>query len=87
MTDKEICRYLELVDRRLFILVHSGINWKPEYAEELEAIDRELEVSESKAYGIIRQMNDELKAKGFITIPGKVSTVFFEEKIYGVHAK
>lgn len=43
MTDKEICRYLELVDRRLFILVHSGINWKPEYAEELEAIDRELE--------------------------------------------
>lgn len=39
-----------------------------------------LEVSESKAYGIIRQMNDELKAKGFITIPGKVSTVFFEEK-------
>lgn len=43
-----------------------------------------LEVSESKAYGIIRQMNDELKAKGFITIPGKVSTVFFEEKVYGV---
>ena len=25
-----------------------------------------LEVSESKAYGIIRQMNDELKAKGLI---------------------
>ena len=46
-----------------------------------------LEVSESKAYGIIRQMNDELKAKGFITIPGKVSTAFFEEKVYGVHAE
>lgn len=42
MTDKEICRYLELVDRRLFIIVHSGIDWKPEYALELEAIDREL---------------------------------------------
>ena len=42
MTDKEVCRYLELVDRRLFILVHSGSNWKPEYAAELEAIDREL---------------------------------------------
>ena len=39
-----------------------------------------LEVSESKAYGIIRQMNDELKAKGFITIPGKVSTVFSRKK-------
>jgi len=43
-----------------------------------------LEVSESKSYGIIRQMNDELKAKGFITIPGKVPTAYFEEKIYGV---
>lgn len=43
-----------------------------------------LEVSESKAYGILRQMNEELKAKGFITIPGKVPTAYFEEKIYGV---
>lgn len=42
MTDKEVCRYLELVDRRLFILTHSGIDWKPEYAAELEAIDRKL---------------------------------------------
>lgn len=37
MTDKEVCRYLELVDRRLFILIHSGIDWKPEYTPELEA--------------------------------------------------
>ena len=44
-----------------------------------------LEVSESKAYSIIRQLNGELAEKGFIVIPGKVSTVFFEEKVYGVH--
>lgn len=43
-----------------------------------------LEVSESKAYGIIKQLNRELDAKGFITIRGKVSRVYFEEKIYGV---
>lgn len=43
-----------------------------------------LEVSESKAYGILRQMNDELKAEGFITISGKVPKAFFEEKIYGI---
>lgn len=42
MTDKEVCRYLGLVNRRLFIIIHSGIDWKPEYALELEAIDREL---------------------------------------------
>ncbi|MBR9954463.1 hypothetical protein KE531_12725 [Eubacteriaceae bacterium Marseille-Q4139] len=44
-----------------------------------------LEVSESKAYGIIKQLNGELAEKGYITIPGKVSKVYFEEKLYGVH--
>ena len=44
-----------------------------------------LEVSESKAYGVIRQLNDELAKKGFIVIPGKISKAYFEEKVYGVH--
>ena len=42
MTDKEVCRYMELMDRRVLIIMHSGISWKPEYGPELEAIDREL---------------------------------------------
>ena len=44
-----------------------------------------LEVSESKAYSIIKRLNKELTDKGYITIQGKVSRKFFEEKIYGVH--
>jgi len=44
-----------------------------------------LEVSESKAYNIIKRLNGELAAKGYITIPGKVSKAYFEEKLYGVH--
>ena len=43
-----------------------------------------LEVSESKAYSILRELNSELKERGFITIPGKIPTTFFEEKVYGV---
>lgn len=43
-----------------------------------------LEVSESKAYSILRELNSELKERGFITIPGKVPTSFFEEKVYGI---
>lgn len=43
-----------------------------------------LEVSESKSYAIIRQLNAELAERGFITIPGKVPTAYFEEKVYGV---
>mgnify|MGYP001057081119 CR=1 FL=1 len=42
MSDKEVCRYLELVDRRLFIIIHSGIDWKPGYISEMEDIDKEL---------------------------------------------
>ena len=43
MDDEKILRYLELANRRAFIVLHSGIDWKPEYGPELEAIDRELE--------------------------------------------
>ncbi len=42
MSDKQVLKYLHLVDRRLYIILNSGINWKPEYGPELEKIDREL---------------------------------------------
>ena len=44
-----------------------------------------LRVSKPYAYKLIRQMNEELEAKGYITIPGKVSCKYFEEKVYGIH--
>lgn len=43
----------------------------------------ELGVSASYAYKIIRKLNDELKAKGYITISGKVSRQYFNERLYG----
>ena len=44
-----------------------------------------LEVSESHAYKIMRQLNRELKEKGMITIPGRVSRQYFLERLcYGV---
>lgn len=43
MTGKQVNRYLELVKRRLFILNHSGTDWKPEYIEELKQVNQELE--------------------------------------------
>ena len=42
MTDKEVYRIIELMNRKFFIIMHSGISWKPEYGPELEAIDKEL---------------------------------------------
>lgn len=41
-----------------------------------------LDVSKAFAYKVVRELNEELKNKGFITIAGKVSRKYFEEKFY-----
>ena len=42
-----------------------------------------MNISTSKAYKVMRSLNDELKASGYIVVAGKVSRAYFEEKIYG----
>ena len=42
-----------------------------------------MDISIPMAYKVIRSLNDELKAQGYITIAGKVSKVYFEKKVYG----
>lgn len=37
---------------------------------------------EGLAYKIIRELNAELKAKGYLVITGKVPRAYFEEKVY-----
>lgn len=43
-----------------------------------------LGVSVGKAYAIIRELNEELKSKGYLVIAGKVSRTYFTEKWYGM---
>lgn len=47
-------------------------------AEEVSEI---LGVSLSTAYRIIKRLNEELKAQGFITVAGKISKRYFEQKV------
>lgn len=42
MTAQQVSRYIELVNRRMDILSHSGVDWKPEYGLELNQIEKEL---------------------------------------------
>ena len=42
-----------------------------------------MEISKSMAYRIIKQLNDELKKAGYITIAGKGSRIYFLERTYG----
>lgn len=41
-------------------------------------------MSEGYAYKLIKQLNLELEQKGFITIRGRISKKYFEERIYGL---
>lgn len=43
MTVEQVTEYLDLINRRLYILTHSGIQWKPEYAQELDGINQKIE--------------------------------------------
>ena len=48
-----------------------------------EEVAQELSVSKPYAYKLIHQLNEELKAKGFITISGRVNRKYFYERLYG----
>ena len=47
-------------------------------------VAQDLGISKPFAYKLVRQMNEELEAKGFITIAGRVSRKYYEEKFYGM---
>lgn len=49
-----------------------------------EEMAKELGISKSFAYKLMREMNEELQKKGYLTIAGRVSRKYFEEKFYGM---
>ncbi len=40
-------------------------------------------VGRTTAYGIVKQMNEELKSRGFLAVRGKVPKEFFDAKYFG----
>ena len=49
----------------------------------VDEVAEELGVSEPYAYRLIRDLNEELKKTGCITISGRIDRKFFYEKFYG----
>lgn len=50
-------------------------------AEEIKDI---VGISKSKAYSLVQELNTELKEKGYLTVTGRVSRKYFEERFYGL---
>lgn len=51
-----------------------------------DEVAEELDVSKSYAY-VIKQLNDELSAKGYITVAGRISRQYFNERVYGAERR
>lgn len=43
-----------------------------------------LSVSESKAYGLIRIMNEELQQQGFLVVRGRIPAAYAQKRFFGV---
>lgn len=47
----------------------------------VEEVAAELGVSKSYAYKIVKQLNEELKKLGYLTVAGRVNTNYFRKKV------
>ena len=52
-----------------------------------DEIAAELDISKACAYKIMHKLNEELKAKGYMVISGRISRKYFEEKFYGMQSE
>ena len=53
----------------------------------VEEIAKELDVSKPCAYKLMRKLNEELKRKNYITVSGRLSRKYFQERIYGLRTE
>lgn len=56
---------------------------KTNYMMCAQDVANEIGVSKAHAYKLIRQLNEELEASGYLTVSGKIPRAFWEKKLYG----
>lgn len=67
----------------LSVAQKGGENMKSNFLS-AEDVAKELSVSKTYAYRIIRQLNSELAEKGYITVSGRINRKYFSERLYGI---
>ncbi|RGK79269.1 DNA-binding protein [Dorea formicigenerans] len=53
------------------------------YMMTVDDVMEELDVKRSKAYSILKQLNDELAKEGYVAVRGKIPRPYWETKFYG----
>ena len=56
---------------------------KTNYMMTVDDVMEELGVKRSKAYSILKQLNDELAKEGYVAVRGKIPRPYWETKFYG----
>ncbi|MBQ8326738.1 MAG: DNA-binding protein [Lachnospiraceae bacterium] len=56
---------------------------KKNYMMNANDVAEELGVSKGHAYKMIRKLNEELEASGYIVVSGKIPRAFWEKKFFG----
>lgn len=51
----------------------------------VDEVMESLNVSKPYAYKLMRDLNEELQRKGFITVSGRISRKYFSERFYGLN--
>ena len=54
-----------------------------QYLMSADDVARELSCSKSCAYKIVKKLNQELAAQGYITIAGRIPKTYLAKKMYG----
>ena len=54
-----------------------------QYMMSADEVAHELECSKSHAYKLVKAMNKELAAQGYITMAGRIPKAYFAKKIFG----
>ena len=54
-----------------------------QYMMSADEVAQELNCSKSYAYKLVKKLNQELAAQGYITIAGRISKTYLAKKIYG----
>lgn len=55
---------------------------KTNYMINVDDVAQELGVSRQKSYRIIRQLNEELAAAGYMTVQAKIPRTYWSERFY-----
>ena len=60
---------------------------RSDYMMTANDVAQALGISKGHAYKIVRELNDELEAKGFIVVADKIPRAFWDKKFYNVNSE